>query len=92
MSLRDLRPFRRVVTELFGSGLHVLPPSDRPRRHNAEKFADPVMGVTARTIQPISERFRTRPLTCLRPISASDFFFPQREAPAETGAQEEQEG
>src|SRR5262245_55493968 len=61
MPLRDLFAFRRVVTELFGSGLDVRPPSHRCGRRNAKRFIDPVMGVTASPmIQPISERFRTR--------------------------------
>src|SRR5262245_62212874 len=59
--LRDLLAFRHVFTELFGSGLHVRPPSNRCGRRNAKKFTTRVMRVTARpTIQPISERFRTR--------------------------------
>src|SRR5262245_2186160 len=61
MPLRDLFAFRRVLSELFGSGLHVRPPSHRCGRRNAEKFTSPVTGVTASPmIQPISERFRTR--------------------------------
>src|SRR5262245_34494618 len=61
MPLRDLFAFRRVLSELFGSGLHVRPPSHRCGRRNAKRFTDPVMGVTASPmIQPISERFRTR--------------------------------
>src|SRR5215470_2837308 len=61
MPLRYLFAFRRVLSELFGSGLHVRPPSHRCGRRNAKRFTDPVMGVTASPmIQPISERFRTR--------------------------------
>src|SRR5262245_27081467 len=61
MPLRDLLAFRRVLSELFGSGLHVRPPSHRCGRRNAKRFTDHVMGVTASLmIQPISERFRTR--------------------------------
>src|SRR5215475_5566883 len=61
--LRKVFAFRRVGTELFGSRLHVKPPSHRSVywrcEGEAEGLANPVMGVTARpTIQPISERFR----------------------------------
>src|SRR5215510_13522178 len=72
MPLCDFFAFRRMGTELFGSRLHGHPPSASDRsasaeaisplrcgRHNAEKFTNPVIGVTARPIlQPISERFR----------------------------------
>jgi hypothetical protein len=64
MSLRDLRAFRRVVTELFGSGLHVTPSIGLTWRRNAEQFTCPVMRVTARPmIQRISdsEHKRARP-------------------------------
>src|SRR5262245_32129657 len=72
MPLCDFIAFRHMGTELFGSRLHGHPPSASDRsasadaksplrcgRHNAEKFTNPVIGVTARPIlQPISERFR----------------------------------